>query len=143
MADKQPHVMDYLGTYTPRNIGSLKEQFDKNGKIVTYYVQADSRPRRDTTPLPTGILFAAVQWGSRRQHEQFWVIRAQYGSVDVLVPTPIPMIRKRHTDGKSIFSCPSFGDESAKNLLDDLIRANPESRGKLEQIRSEYWGTGR
>jgi hypothetical protein len=132
--------MDYLGTYTPRNIGIPKEQFRNEGKIVTYYVQADDRPRTDTTPQPTGILFGAIHWGNRQKHEQFWVIRARYGGVDVLVPTPIPMIREKHTDGKSIFSSPRFGDESAENLPTDLITANPESRDQLEQIRSEYWG---
>lgn len=58
----------------------------------------------------------------------------------VLVPTPLPLDRKRHMDGKGIFETPHVSDESAVNLLDDLIEINPESRPTLEQIKTNCPG---
>ena len=87
-----------------------------------------------------GILFGCIQRGKKRSAEQFFVIRAKYGRDDVLVPTPLPLDFDKHTDGKGIFSPPRFGDGSARRLLGDLAKINPEERLKLERIWRAYCG---
>jgi len=137
---RQDHKMEYLGAYTRNNVASLKEQ-SKRGKIDFYYIELKKWPRRVEPPHQMkGILFGYIQWGKKRSAEQFFVIRAKYGKDDVLVPTPLPMDFDRHTDGKGIFSPPRFGDKSAKSLIQDLARINPEERLKLERIWKAYLG---
>ncbi|MGA2078221.1 MAG: hypothetical protein ABSH52_32420 [Terriglobia bacterium] len=138
LKENQNHKMGYLGAYTVENIESLKKQAESGG-ITQYLIEhADEARTVDYSHRPEGILFGCVQWGRKRSAEQFFVIRANYGDHDILVATPLPLNRDRHIDSKGIFEEPRFGDESAENLLDDLIRINPENRHELERIREAY-----
>ena len=137
---RQDHRMEYLGAYTRDNVASLKRQ-SKRGTIKVYFIERTRWPRRVEPPHQMkGILFGCIQRGKKRSAEQFFVIRAKYGRDDVLVPTPLPLDFDKHTDGKGIFSPPRFGDGSARRLLRDLAKINPEERLKLERIWRAYCG---
>jgi hypothetical protein len=134
----QKHKMGYLGAYTADNIESLKIQA-KSGGIREYFIEGAAEDRAvDCSHRREGILFGCVHWGRKRSVAQFFVIRANYGGKDVFVATPLPLDPDRHIDGKGIFKEPRFGDESAKRLLDDLVRINPENRLELELIWAAY-----
>jgi hypothetical protein len=49
----------------------------------------------------------------------------------IVLRAPVLLISERHTDGKGFFNGPHFGDDSAMNLLVDMIVANPEYRDAL------------
>ena len=138
----QDHEVEYLGAYTPKNVANLKKQA-KSGGIREYFV-GTSRGPRPTEPSRkgSGILFGYIERAKKGWGKQFFCIRAKYGANDVLVATPLPLDPKRHTDGKGFFANPLISDESAKNLLDDLIKINLESKSELEQIKTAYpWRT--
>jgi len=137
---RQDHMMEYLGAYTRDNVASLQEQ-SRRGMIEIFYIEHKKWRRKVEIPHKVkGILFGCVQRDKKRSAEQFFAIRAKYGKYEVLVPTPLPMIFKRHTDGKGIFAPPRFGDRSAENLIDDLAKINPEERRKLKRIWKAYLG---
>ena len=138
----QDHEVQYLGAYTPKNVANLKKQA-KPGKIRKYFIGTSEHPRKlDLSHKRTGILFGYIERANKGWGKQFFCIRAKYGANDVLVATPLPLDPKRHTDDKGFFENPLISDEPAKNLLDDLIKINPESKSELEQIKTAYsWRT--
>jgi hypothetical protein len=83
-------------------------------------------------------LFGYIERAKKGWGRQFFCMRAKYGANDVLVATPLPLYPKRHTDRKGFFANPLISDQSAKNLLHDLMKINPESKPELEQIETAY-----
>jgi hypothetical protein len=127
----QDHEVECLGAYTPKNVASLKKQA-KPGKIRKYFIGTSEHPRKlDLSHKRTGILFGYIERAKKGWGKQFFCIRAN----DVLVPTPLPLDPKRHTDGKGFFPNFLISDESAERLLDDLIEINRERKPELDQIR--------
>jgi hypothetical protein len=133
--ERQDHKMQYLGAYTVRNVASLKKQQGKPKRKLKYFIGHDKRARSlALSDKPNGIWFFCVERAKKGSGRQFFVIQAEYDETDLLLPTPLPLDFERHTDGKGIFSPPRFGDGSARRLLHDLAKINPEKRLELEQL---------
>jgi hypothetical protein len=130
--------MMWLGPYTPDNVAHLKTQMKQQGRIETYHLKNGSPRRLKIPDRADGILFGCIGGGGPGSREKFFATWAKYGETEVLVPTPLPLNRKRHMDGQGIFEYPDISDKAAGTLLDDLMEINPESRGKLGPIEAAY-----
>ena len=137
----QDHKMEYLGAYTKENVASLKKQH-ANGQGIRQYLTGHSKSHRllDPSDEPNGIWFFCVERAKKGSGRQFFAIRVKHDTFDVLVPTPLPLDFKRHTDDKGIFLPFRISNKSATHLLDDLITINPEktTMRKLQQIKAAY-----
>jgi len=126
----QDHEVQYLGAYTPKNVANLKKQA-KSGGIREYFVGASRGPRpTEPSRKGNGILFGYIERAKKGWGRQFFCISAN----GILVATPLPLDPKQHTDGKGFFPSFLISDKSAKNMLDDLMKINPENESELGQI---------
>ena len=119
------HSIGYLGHYD-RDFQGLHP-----GKCD--YVRADGTLGKvDERPQNVdGAFFGYMEC----QGKTFVAVRAQYAEVEVILKTPVPLDRQRHTDGKGFGPKPSrFGDESAGHLLADMIAINPSMATQLQRI---------
>lgn len=119
------HSIGYLGPYDP-NIGRLASD-------STQYLRYDNTVGDIDEPSDNvdGVFFGYLEKPGR----EFFAVRARYLDVVVNLDDPILLDPSRHTDGKNFGPQPSqFGDESATNLLRDMIAANPSHAASLKSI---------
>lgn len=122
------HAIGYLG-HIDRDLTNLRPG-------VRYYVRKDGRPGPVDAPPDgvDGIFFGYLECPGKK----YVAVRAQYGDIDVIVKTPVPLDPHRHTEGKGCGPNPSqFGDEAAENLLADMISLNPDSEELLRRIADQ------
>jgi hypothetical protein len=119
------HSIGYLGPYD-ENIGRLalySDEYIKGGKVGGKIDEPSKRVN--------GIWFGYLQMS---KHE-FVAVRARYLDVLVNLESPVPIDVERHTDNKGFGPKPSqFGDESATNLLRDMVAVNPSQASELNAI---------
>jgi hypothetical protein len=119
------HSIGYLGPYDT-NIGRIASNSDQ-------YLRKDGTAG-DIDAWPDavdGIFFGYLEKPGR----EFFAVRATYLDDVVNVGNPVRLDPPRHTDGKKFGPQPSqFGDDSARNLLQDLIGANPAQADDLKAI---------
>ena len=98
------------------------------------------QPRRETGPIgepaknADGVFFGYLE----KRGREFVAVRARYLGALVNLDNPVRLDPPRHTDGKKFGPHSSkFGDESARNLLCDMIDSNPSQAGELTRIGTE------
>jgi hypothetical protein len=61
---------------------------------------------------------------------------------DIILANPLRVVPDKHTDGKWFGPAASqFGDCSARALLEDIIRQNPDQAGELQGVYRKYFET--
>ena len=113
------HALIYHGKFE-RNYSRLKP-------ASRTYRTIDGRLR----PLPNtrvdGIRFGYMTRGK----SEFVAVKAD----NVILRHPVRLVAKRHSDGKYHAPSPTtFGDRSARHLLDDMIAANKANRASLRAL---------
>ena len=114
------HAIGYLGHYD-RDFLDLRPG-------VRHYRRKDGTtgPVAARPKNVDGIFFGYLECPGKK----FVAVRAEYGSHDVFVKTPVVLKPPRHTDKKGFGPNSSrFGDDSAERLLSDMISSNPEQAG--------------
>lgn len=122
------HSIGYLGPYDP-NIGRITLN-------STDYVRYDGTTAKIDEPSRKvdGIFFGYLE----KPNREFFAVRASFHGSCVNLENPVHIDPSRHTDAKRFGPKPSqFGNESAANLLNDLIAANASQVTELTKIGTE------
>jgi len=135
----QDHEMEYLGAYTTKNVKSLHNQA-RNGRIRHYYPAHEERRKLSSKEVP-GIRFFYIERAKRGWGRQYFIVGAELDGRPVLARTPVPLNPEEHTDKKGLFAAPRLGRESAKHVLRDLKKVNPDKQSELEAIWNAYEST--
>ena len=132
------HTIRYLGRYH-LNASRLK---DFKGQIDNYKrIDENGKEWELQTPPKKvdGIIFGDMEKGKEGLSEADRYYAVCVGNT--ILQNPICLNSDLHIDGKGFGpQSTQFGDESAERLLVDIIKANPEQRGELEEIYSRYFG---
>jgi hypothetical protein len=128
------HAIGYLG--------NIKFNFSRLTPGMSTYIRADGTYGNIDRPPKRldGVFFGYLQ----RDGKTYLAVRAQFGNQDIYLENPILIESSRHTDGMGIGMQPTqFGDDSAQNLLSDMIDLNPSQSMELQWLaRSvEFVGT--
>lgn len=108
------HAIGYLGRFD-RDFEKLRPN------PSTYTLDGTARNVDKRPATLDGIFFGYMELPGKR----YVAVRAQYGELDVILKTPVPINPPRHTDSKKVGPVPTtFGDDSASRLLADMIAAN-------------------
>ena len=114
-------------------MGRLERSFKSLRPGVRTYLRANGTSGNvdERSPDVDGVFFGFMEATGKN----FFAVRAQYGSFDVTVETPVLLDPPKHTDGKKFGPNNStFGDKSAQCLLADMIAKNPGQAPQLEGI---------
>lgn len=110
-------------------MGNLARSFAALSETTTKYLDANGveKPIDEPSDKADGLVFAYME----RRPKLFFAVRVcdPKAKETVVLREPVLLVTERHTDGKGFSPTPSrFGDESARNLLVDMIVSNPEYR---------------
>lgn len=99
--------------------------------------EGKERPIGPAAEKVDGIVFGFMEEASERpKKDRFHEVAVE----DIVLDNPLLLIPDRHTDGKSFGpSASQCGDDSAKALLDDIIRDNPAQVAALGEVRQRYF----
>jgi hypothetical protein len=108
--------------------------FEKNHATLrpgaTSYVGTDG----DTRPLPPwpdaidGMRIGYME----KNGKKFFAVRLQYGDTDIVLENPLALDPLVHMGNRRFSADPTLvGDEEASQLLDDVIRENPDRQPEL------------
>ena len=124
----QLHSIGYLGPFEPN--------FHRLGTFYETYINRDGEtgPIGEPAKNADGVFFGYLE----KRGREFVAVRARYLGALVNLDNPVRLDPPRHTDGKKFGPHSSkFGDESARNLLCDMIDSNPSQAGELTRIGTE------
>ncbi len=122
------HAIGYLGCFE-RDFSSIGPRFTKYTNREGVKKAVDVRPSN-----VDGVWFAYMEGPGM----EYFAVRAQYGTRDIFLKTPVRLIPERHTDGKGFGPQQSrFGDESASRLLRDIIAANSDLANELKALAED------
>jgi hypothetical protein len=113
--------------------GGFETNFSKLLSGATSYCTREcvTRPLPEWPASIDGVRFGYME----QPDKEFVAVRATLTDWDVVVRHAVVLVPSRHTDGKGFAPRPTtFGSESAKNLLDDLIASNPDQADQLHSI---------
>ncbi|HEY3595735.1 MAG TPA: hypothetical protein VGL13_17735, partial [Polyangiaceae bacterium] len=64
--------------------------------------------------------------------KKFYAVRVQYDSHDIVLENPVSIDPMRHTNNRRLTADPlSITDDEASQILDDVIRDNPDKQPQL------------
>jgi hypothetical protein len=122
------HAISYHGPFECNFARRLRPGFD------SYETRAgELRPIPDWPTAVDGVRFGYME----KEGKTFFAVRAAFGADDVILKAPIELDPQRHTDDKGFAPPPTtFGDGSARRLLDDMAAANADQSEALKRIKA-------
>ncbi len=122
--------------------GGYERNFPKLRPGATEYEGEDGSSCR-MAPWPetvTGLRYGFMEQPGKR----FVVVRVRYGEAEILLQRPVRIDPDRHLGGKR-FSAEAItlADESAGQLLGDILDANRDQQGELNALRERIRETMR
>jgi hypothetical protein len=132
------HTIIYLGRYSI-NYPRLHSLGPVTGFVRLDGAGAES-PIDAPSPKVDGIVFGYMERGYEglSTEDAFCAVAVD----DIVLDQKIKLVPDKHTDGKWFGpNSSTFGDTSARSLLEDIIRENPQQAAKLQAVYTQYFGT--
>ena len=113
--------------------GAFEKNYSTLQPGATAYVGTDGKPR----PLPAwpdeidGVRVGYME----KSGKKFFAVRVQYEDHDIVLENPIALDPLVHMGNRRFAADPTLvGDEEASQLLDDIIRDNPDRQPELAML---------
>ncbi|HEY4131104.1 MAG TPA: hypothetical protein VGM50_10825 [Gemmatimonadaceae bacterium] len=118
----------------------MRHAYMYSGAFETNYTEL--RPGTTTYKTTEGELRPLPPWpgnidGIRvgfmeKSGKKFYAVRVQFDSHDIVLENPVAIDPMRHTNGRRLTADPlSLTDDEASQMLDDVIRDNPDKQPEL------------
>ncbi|MEO7086060.1 MAG: hypothetical protein ABI442_08300 [Gemmatimonadaceae bacterium] len=119
------HAYMYNGAFE-KNYSSLKAG-------ATTYTGTDGETR-PLPPWPDAIDGVRVGY-MEKAGKKFFAVRVQYDDHDIVLENPVALDPLMHMGNRRFAADPTLvGDEEASQLLDDIIRENPDRQPDLAML---------
>jgi hypothetical protein len=116
------HAYMYSGAYET-NYSELR-----SGTTTYKTTEGEARP---LPPWPGNIDGIRVGF-MEKTGKKFYAVRVQYDDHDIVLENPVSIDPMRHTNNRRLTADPlSITDDEASQILDDIIRDNPEKQPQL------------
>jgi hypothetical protein len=119
------HAYMYNGAFE-KNYSTLKP-----GAVSYVGTDGDTRP---LPPWPDAIDGMRIGY-MEKNGKKFFAVRLQYRDIDIVLENPLALDPLVHMGNRRFSSDPTLvGDEEASQLLDDVIRENPDRQPELAML---------
>jgi hypothetical protein len=113
--------------------GAFEKNYTTLRPGATAYVGTDGE-RRPLPPWPDKIDGVRVGY-MEKSGKKFFAVRVQYEDHDIVLENPIALDPLVHMGNRRFAADPTLvGDEEASQLLDDIIRDNPDKQPELAML---------
>jgi hypothetical protein len=113
--------------------GAFEKNYTSLRPGAASYVGTDGETRQ-LRPWPAEINGVRVGY-MEKTGKKFFAVRVQYDNEDIVLENPVALDPLVHMGNRRFAADPTLvGDEEASQLLDDIIRENPDRQPELAML---------